>query len=272
MNAVDIARKYNWNMPTVCPVCGATLEINESGELFCPNKECEQKVVHSIIKLSNKWNILELGPRIVEDFVNQAKIKSLAQFIKNIDSPILDEIAGKNAIKIRNNIKNALSAPRTTANFIAAFDIEGFGERKVQTLIDAGETLETLFKTSPNQISKINGWTVDSGAKFLQGLNEIKDYVLEVAALCNISDEKEKIYGSLSGLSFCFTGANDFKPEEKRKLLEEKVEAAGGTIDSVKKGLSYLVSSETGTAKMVKAEKNSVKVISYEEFYKLLGE
>lgn len=272
MNANEITKSHNWNMPTICPVCGASLQINESSELFCPNSSCKQKVVHSVMKLSSKWNILELGPRIIEDFVSKVQIKSLAQFLQEINNPVLDDIAGKNAVKIRNNIKNALSAPRTTANFIAAFDIEGFGERKVQTLIDAGYTLETIFTATPQDISNVNGWSLKSGAEFLSAISELKIDILSVAQLCNISDVKETAEGKLSGLSFCFTGANDFKPEEKRKLLEEKVTTAGGTVDSVKKGLSYLVSSETGTAKMVKAEKNSVKIISYEEFYKLLGE
>ena len=82
--------------------------------------------------------------------------------------------------------------------------------------------------------------------------------------------EEEKKEGKFSGLSFCFTGPNDYEPSEKRKLLEEKVAQLGGTVESVKNGLSYLVSSETGTAKMVKAEKLGIATITYEEFYKMM--
>lgn len=271
MLAAELAKKYNWGLPTVCPCCGFDLEVNDSGEVFCPNDNCAKKVEHSILKMSNKWNVLEIGPRIVEDFVKEANIQSLAQFLREIDNPILDSIAGKNAEKIRKNIKAAMVKKRTLANFISAFDIEDFGERRLQTLVDAGyNTIESFFeKANPRDISNIKGWTLESGIKVLQALQDIENDLREVAQLCNIGEE-EKVEGKFSGLSFCFTGSNDFKPEEKRKLLEEKVAKLGGAVESVKKGLSYLVSSETGTAKMVKAEKLGIATITYEEFYKMV--
>lgn len=273
MLAAELAKKYNWGLPTVCPCCGSDLEVNDSGEVFCPNDNCAKKVEHSILKMSNKWNVLEIGPRIVEDFVKEAKIQSLAQFLREIDNPILDSIAGKNAEKIRKNIKAAMAKKRTIANFISAFDIEDFGERRLQTLVDAGyNTIESFFeRANPRDISNIKGWTLESGIKVLQALQDIENDLREVAQLCNIGEEeKADVDGKLSGLSFCFTGSNDFKPEEKRKLLEEKVAKLGGAVESVKKGLSYLVSSETGTAKMVKAEKLGIATITYEEFYKMM--
>ena len=271
MFASELAKKYNWGLPTVCPCCGVNLEVNDSGEVFCPNDSCAKKIEHAIIKMSNKWNVLEIGPRIVEDFVKEANIKSLAQFLREIDSPILDNVAGKNAEKIRKNLKAAMSTKRTLANFISAFDIEDFGERRLQTLVDAGyNTIESFFeKANARDISNIKGWTLDSGIKVLQALSEIKKDLLEVSKLCNIGEEEKK-EGKFSGLSFCFTGPNDYEPSEKRKLLEEKVAQLGGTVESVKNGLSYLVSSETGTAKMVKAEKLGIATITYEEFYKMM--
>lgn len=273
MLAAELTKKYNWGLPTTCPCCGFDLEVNDSGEVFCPNDNCAKKVEHSILKMSNKWNVLEIGPRIVEDFVKEAKIQSLAQFLREIDNPILDSIAGKNAEKIRKNIKAAMAKKRTLANFISAFDIEDFGERRLQTLVDAGyNTIESFFeRANPRDISNIKGWTLESGIKVLQALQDIENDLREVAQLCNIGEEeKADVDGKLSGLSFCFTGSNDFKPEEKRKLLEEKVAKLGGAVESVKKGLSYLVSSETGTAKMVKAEKLGIATITYEEFYKMM--
>ena len=37
MFASELAKKYNWGLPTVCPCCGVNLEVNDSGEVFCPN-------------------------------------------------------------------------------------------------------------------------------------------------------------------------------------------------------------------------------------------
>lgn len=270
MLAAELAKKYNWGLPTVCPCCGFDLEVNDSGEVFCPNDNCAKKVEHSILKMSNKWDVLEIGPRIVEDFVKEANIKSLAQFFREIDNPILDSIAGKNAEKIRKNIKAAMAKKRTLANFISAFDIEDFGERRLQTLVDAGyNTIESFFaKANPRDISNIKGWTLDSGIKVLQALQDIENDLREVAELCNIGEE-EKVEGKLSGLSFCFTGAMAYKRSELEKMVVDN----GGTISSVNKTLTYLVQADPNStsSKSEKAKKFGTKIISPESFLEMLN-
>ncbi len=271
MTVLEIAKAHNWNMPTVCPVCGSPLEINSSGVLFCPNKICEQKVLHKIGKMTQVWNVLEIGPSIIKDFVEAENITSNFQFLDKLNNNSLDEICGKNADKIRANFKKVLAQPMTTANFLAAFDLDGYGRRSIQSLVDEGFTLsDLLLPENKFAIGKIKGWTVESGAELIDLILENKEDILTVKNMVTISDVVETKVGKFTGLSFCFTGSNDFNPDEKRKVLEAKVAELGGTISSVKKGLSYLVSSETGTAKMIKAEKDGVPTITYEEFYKML--
>lgn len=257
-------------MPTVCPCCGTELEINDSGEVFCPNDSCAKKIEHAIIKMSNKWNVLEIGPRVVEDFVKEANIKSLAQFLREIDSPVLDKIAGKNAEKIRKNLKAAMSKKRTLANFISAFDIEDFGEKRLQSLVDAGyNTIESFFeKANPRDISNIKGWTLESGIKVLQALSEIKKDLLEVSKLCNIGEEEKVAGGVLAGMSFCFTGAMAYK----RADLEKMVVDNGGTVSSINKTLTYLVQADpdSTSAKSEKAKKLGTAIISPEAFLEML--
>ena len=220
--------------------------------------------------MSNKWNVLEIGPRIVEDFVKEAQIQSLAQFFREIDNPILDSIAGKNAEKIRKNIKAAMAKKRTLANFISAFDIEDFGERRLQSLVDEGyNTIESFFaKANPRDISNIKGWTLDSGIKVLQALQDIENDLREVAELCNIGEE-EKVEGKLSGLSFCFTGAMAYKRSELEKMVVDN----GGTISSVNKTLTYLVQADPNStsSKSEKAKKFGTKIISPETFLEMLN-
>jgi len=270
MKASELAKKYNWGMPTVCPCCGTELEINDSGEVFCPNDSCAKKIEHAIIKMSNKWNVLEIGPRVVEDFVKEANIKSLAQFLREIDSPVLDKIAGKNAEKIRKNLKAAMSKKRTLANFISAFDIEDFGEKRLQSLVDAGyNTIESFFeKANPRDISNIKGWTLESGIKVLQALSEIKKDLLEVSKLCNIGEEEKVAGGVLAGMSFCFTGAMAYK----RADLEKMVVDNGGTVSSINKTLTYLVQADpdSTSAKSEKAKKLGTAIISPEAFLEML--
>ena len=75
--------------------------------------------------------------------------------------------------------------------------------------------------------------------------------------------------GKLSGKSFCFTGAMEYK----RKDLQDMVTANGGTnLDSVTKTLTYLVmqdkNSTSGKAK--KARELGIILISPEEFLEMV--
>jgi len=83
--------------------------------------------------------------------------------------------------------------------------------------------------------------------------------------------EEVKIMNSLNGQSFCFTGKLETM---KRSEAEDLVKQMGGTIKSVSKGLTYLVTndSESGSSKNIKAQELGVKVISEKEFSKIVEE
>lgn len=268
MKVIELATKYNWNMPAVCPACGADLEIDESnGRLFCPAVTCPQKVEHKIMKMSNEWRVLGLGPAIVADLVKVAKIKSLSEFFENVfSSKDLDDICGKNADKIRKNLKDIIAKPMTTAKYLAAFDMEGFGAKKIQTAVDAGWRI-----TEPDtQLANVKGWTSESAydfnSKVQYDIVDIKSLLLKV----KINDEKEITAkdGKLAGKSFCFTGAMVYK----RADLEKMTVNNGGTISAVNKTLSYLVQADPNSAssKSEKAKKFGTKIISPEEFLEMI--
>lgn len=269
MKATELVVKYHWNMPTICPACGAALEIDESsGRLFCPNVGCSQKVEHKVMKMSNEWGILGLGPAIVSDLVKTTKIKSLSEFFENVfTSNDLDNICGKNADKIRKNLKDVIAKPMTTAKYLAAFDMEGFGAKKIQTAVDAGWTI-----TNPDvQLANVKGWTSDSAydfnSKVQYDIVDIKSLLLRI----KINDEKEAVAegGKLAGKSFCFTGAMAYK----RADLEKMVVDNGGTISAVNKTLNYLVQADPNStsSKSEKAKKFGTKIITPEEFLKMVN-
>lgn len=269
MTIAQLNSKHTWNIPTVCPCCGSNNEVNESGMVFCPNKSCSQKVVHKILKMTDVWNIKEFGEAIVTNLVTKAKLTGLSDCIDNVrDGMDLVEIAGKNATKILKNVNNALSNPMPFERFLAAFDLEGFGESKIKLLVDAGyTTIDSFANLDPVEVDKITGWSEESAVEFKTLFNESLDDIKWTLANVTIA---QKATGSLSGMSFCFTGPDDCKGA-KRPALEAMIEGMGATASSVKKGLTYLVSSETGTGKMEKAEKLGINIITYEDFYKLIN-
>jgi DNA ligase (NAD+) len=95
---------------------------------------------------------------------------------------------------------------------------------------------------------------------------------LEKLGLKLRNEKKEHVVagGNLSGQSFLFTGT---LPTLKRSDAEAMVEANGGTIlGGVSSKLNYLVVGEDAGSKLEKAKKiNSVKIISEDEFLKMIG-
>ena len=266
MTVAALAKKYKWNMPTVCPSCGADLQVDDSsGRVYCPEVSCPQKVEHKIMKMSNEWGVLGLGPAIIESLVTQVKIKSLSEFFDNVfGKKDLDAICGKNADKIRKNLTNILATPMTTAKFLAAFDLEGFGEKKIQTAVDAGWRI-----TNPDiRLGSVFGWTNESAfdfnSKVQYDIVDIKSLLVRV----KIQDNQESGGGKLDGLSFCFTGAMELK----RSDLEKMVIDNGGKVAGVSKTLSFLVCQDldTSSGKGEKARKLGVKMITPDEFLKMV--
>ena len=95
---------------------------------------------------------------------------------------------------------------------------------------------------------------------------------LEKLGLKLKNEKKEHVTtgGNLTGQSFLFTGT---LPTLKRSDAEAMVEKNGGTIvGGVSSKLNYLVVGEDAGSKLEKAKKiNTVKIISEEEFLKMIG-
>ena len=87
-----------------------------------------------------------------------------------------------------------------------------------------------------------------------------------------LKNEKKQLAtgGNLTGLSFLFTGT---LPTLKRSEAEAMVEKNGGQIlGGVSAKLNYLVVGEDAGSKLEKAKKiNTVKIISEDEFLRIIG-
>ena len=112
-----------------------------------------------------------------------------------------------------------------------------------------------------------------SASSFILGLSFVKDEMEELLSSGYISIKSvEKKEGKLQNLSFCFTGELE---KMNRKEAEKLVKEAGGIVkSSVTKDLTYLVTNtpDSGSSKNKKALTVGCKIITENEFYKLLGD
>ena len=157
------------------------------------------------------------------------------------------------------------------SQFVAGFDIEGFGETLAEKLIQAGyNTLDLLLSASVDQIAVVYGFAEIMAKTIVEGLAE-NEKEMKYLVNSGIIQIKGIENGKLTGQSFCFTGElKTMKRQDAEKLVKDN---GGQAKSSVTKDLTYLVTNDknSGSSKNQKAEKLQIKIIDEDEFLTLIN-
>ena len=107
-------RGPRFQMPSVCPVCGA-LAVRLEGEAAtrCIGIECPAKQLQSIIHFASReaMNILGLGDNIIEDLLNRGMIKNIADLYELKQEDL--ETLKKNGKIFAKKLYNAIQSSKT---------------------------------------------------------------------------------------------------------------------------------------------------------------
>ena len=271
----ELSEIHNWNLPTVCPVCGSSLDLSPNHmHLTCTNEFCSSRMSGTIAKWCSVHGIKEMGLTTIEKIQERGFCSSISAMYVQIDNPgsechrVMGSELGKNWLNIVNEINT--HREMSLAKFIAGYNIPGIGEKQVQKVIDfySVKDFNGLFWSDSSQRFVCDGIGSVLSQKLSKGLEMNKADMLET--IKHISFVKQdSVKGILNGMSFCFTGAMEYK----RKDLQDMVLANGGTnLDSVTKNLTYLVCEnlDTKSNKYKNAIKYNVKCITLKEFMQLL--
>lgn len=262
----------NLGLPASCPECGADIEVQENGQVRCVNPNCKKKVLHKFINFFKTLEIDSAGDAFCSAAASEGNtIKFL------IDKGLADPDAyvrfagGINGNKVAASLKTKLSEPISAAKFISLFDLEGFGEKKLDKVEDV--LLKTLDGKDilVKDLASKEGWAETSANDFMQAFAEVKADIMQCKDFFDIGSTAIA-GGKLEGLSFCFTGKAE-AIDGGRKACEKLVKDNGGIVASgVSKTLSYLVTDDDDSTsnKSVKAEKLGIKKITSYEFLDML--
>ena len=265
MDVKTLASLHSWNMPTVCPVCGAELAISANHkQLACTNEFCKSRYSGRISKWAEKLQIMELGLTTIEALYDAGVFSTISDLYK-IDYGKIERLDGfgkRSADIIRTQIEAHRQA--TLAQFISGYNISGLGEKIVQKIIDA-KKLATFddFVSCPDYTC--DGVGQITAEKLRKGLGVFESDMRETLKYVRLLVPKATVAGSLGGKSFCFTGA----AARPRKELWGLVEKNGGTVDeNMKKTTDFLVLADPNStsSKAVKARKQGTALISEEDF------
>ncbi len=262
--------------PDKCPVCGKPLSKEEGEAAWrCTNYNCEAQRLQRIIHYASKdaMEITGMGEAIITKFYENEWLKNIAGIYELPYGEIenLEGFGKKSVEKLKQSIENSKTQPLN--RLIYGLGIKFVGETTAKTLANKINHLLDLKDYSPEQLQGLE----DIGPKVAGSIHDFfrdKENIallqqLEKKGVVLKNEKKQLASGNLKGLSFLFTGT---LPTLKRSDAEEMVEQNGGQIlGGVSAKLTYLVVGEDAGSKLDKAKKlNSVKIISEEEFLKMI--
>ena len=264
--------------PEKCPECGSELERNE-GEAnhFCPNDalcppQVKGRMEHFIARKA--MNIDGLGSETIDALYKAGLVRNVADlYTLHFDQIYnLERMAEKSANNLLKSIEASKNVPFERVLF--ALGIRFVGETVAKKLADHFGTIEKLqFATFEDLIAvdEIGDKIAESIILYFQKTENLEIIEkLKHAGVQLEAEVKELASNRFEGMSFVVSGVfSTFSRDELKKTIEDH---GGKNVSSISAKTTYVVAGENmGPTKLEKATKLGVKILSENEFIKLLN-
>ncbi|MEJ8802029.1 NAD-dependent DNA ligase LigA [Pontibacter sp. H249] len=265
--------------PTHCPACGSEL-IRSEGEanFYCPNeKDCapqiQAKLEHFISRKA--MNIDELGPKTIEQLYKAGYVRNAA----DLYDLTLEQLAGLERMgeKSANNILKSLEKSKEVAydRVLFALGIRFVGSTVAKKLAEQLPDIVALRGASYEDLVSINeiGDRIANSIleyfqdpEHVQLVERLKASGLQFKAeISPIEMESDR----LTGQTFVISGA--FESISREELQQLIASHGGKVVSSISGKLNYLVAGDKmGPAKLEKATKLGIKILSEDEFLQMI--
>ena len=263
-----------YQIPMVCPVCGAPVEKDEEGAfLRCTGAECPAQLSRNIAHFVSRdaMDIDGLGDSIVESLIEKGLIHSAA----DIYYLNMEEISSlwKSGTTAAKKLLDAIEASKQQdlSRLIYALGIRQVGTKTGKVLAAAFESLDNLMEASEEalmEVPDIGGITAQSiHSWFAQPQSQHLIMRLRQAGV-NFLSQKKVTDNRFAGMTFVLTGAlSRFTREEATEQIENFGGKASG---SVSKKTTYVVVGENAGSKERKARELGIPVLTEEEFWEMI--
>lgn len=268
-----------FKMPDKCPACKQPIHRPEGeANYYCTNSLCPAQVQgrmeHFVARTA--MDIEGLGFQILEKFIELGYLKDVTDIYKlqkhEKELKALERFGAKSIDNILSSIEKSKQRPFEKVLF--AIGIRHVGERTARILAKRFKNVEALMAASKEeieQVHEIGPRIAESVYDFFHTKGNLQ--MVERLRKAGLKFESEQPAGGaesakLEGLTFVVTGALE---KYKREEIEELIESLGGkAASSVSKKTNYLLAGAEAGSKLKKAESLGVKVISEDDFDKLI--
>ncbi len=282
---------------THCPECGTLLMRNEEeAATFCPNDQCRPQILGRIEHFISRkaMNIDSLGPETVDDYFERGLIRDVADLydltFERLCPPATDLFGnplptvsgkrgaadGKEHLKERNvleGIQASLAVPFERVLF--ALGIRFVGEIAAKTLARNFKSIDALREATLDDLLQVNGigvviaqsvmrWLADADNQHLVERLRKAGLQMELSEQ-ELSEHTDK----LAGASIVISGVFQKHSRDEYKALIEK--HGGKNVGSISAKTSFvLAGANMGPAKLEKASKLGVRILSEDEFLAMI--
>ncbi len=260
--------------PKVCPSCGTQLEKDpEQAKFFCPNADdCPPQIEGKFLHFaSRKAMDINIGEVAIHQLCTREFIKQPEDLYSLSDLQLLslDKWKGKSVVNFRNSLEKSKEVP--FHRVLYALGIKHIGETTAKTLASSFKKIETIASATKEELLSIEdvgemladsiiSWFKDS--RHIHTIQVLKEVGVKLEA-----EETALVSDVLKGMTIMITGNYSVS----RDTMKHYIEAHGGKVgSSITSSTTYLLAgSKAGAAKLQKAEKLGIPIISEEEFYKI---
>ncbi|MCD6134008.1 MAG: NAD-dependent DNA ligase LigA [Candidatus Omnitrophica bacterium] len=265
-------------LPQKCPACGKKIIKLKEEEVafYCINPRCPAQIKKSLLHFAKReaMDIEGLGESVVNELVDRGLIKDLADiyFLKKEDLLKLPLFADKKADNLLEAIEKSKKA--ALARFLYGLGIKHIGYKAAQVLADSFPDIEDFFHLKLEDIENLPDMgriMAESVTKYFSQA-EVKELIskFKKAGMVWEQERGKKVKGSLGGKKFVFTGELS---KWSRYEAEELVRSLGGEASSsVSKKTDFVVVGNNPGSKLRKAKELGIKIISEEEFERMVKE
>lgn len=264
-----------FEMPRVCPVCGA-IAVREEGEAIvrCMGIECPAKQYRNIIHFSSReaMNIKGLGDSIIDELLSRDLISNIA----DLYTMKLEDFASlkQNGKKFAQNLIDSINASKNNEFYrvLNGLGIRHIGAKSAKGLAKKYKNIDNLINASLEDLKE----TEDVGDIMAESVYNFFKQEQTLDLISKLKDaginfeqvEEENSDNRFEGKVFVLTGALE---KYSRKEAEEIIEKFGGkTSSSVSKKTSYVLAGEESGSKLVKANELGITIISENDFEEMI--